>query len=163
MTDDLVADAESDLAPRFVEFPLEQFWDEKAMWAANYFVLWPLGLALTVDVGTVPREPLAWCGGDSLHGSHPTGLEFPGSGTTCQGTTPGDVTNLHVRHWEYPLGELEETIDMSQAENEALFKGFLTFVHRRLVNMKPDERRLLLGRYKRFDVASAEQILLAVD
>jgi hypothetical protein len=34
----------------FAPFPLDRFLTEKALWAANYFVLWPLGLALTVNV-----------------------------------------------------------------------------------------------------------------
>ncbi len=38
---------------QFVHFPLERFLTEKALWAANYFVLWPIGLALTADVEIV--------------------------------------------------------------------------------------------------------------
>lgn len=38
---------------QFVPYPLERFLTEKALWAANYFVLWPIGLALTADVEIV--------------------------------------------------------------------------------------------------------------
>ena len=37
----------------FVPYSLERFLTEKALWAANYFVLWPIGLALTADVEIV--------------------------------------------------------------------------------------------------------------
>lgn len=38
---------------KFVPFPMERFLAEKALWAANYFVLWPLGLALTASAQVV--------------------------------------------------------------------------------------------------------------
>lgn len=46
----------TDEAPKFVDVPLQEFHEGKALWAANFFVLWPLGLALTVHVDR-DKEP----------------------------------------------------------------------------------------------------------
>lgn len=66
-----------EIEERFIPYSLDQFQVTRALWAANYFVLWPLGLALTVDVAT----------------DEATGFKT--------------VSNLHVREWTYEPGEAE--------------------------------------------------------
>jgi hypothetical protein len=53
MTDLMVSPediAAIDLKPKFEHFPLSEFHLKKILWAANRFVLWPAGLALTVAI-----------------------------------------------------------------------------------------------------------------
>lgn len=139
----------------FVEFPLDVFHRRKLLWAANYFVLWPLGVALTVDVATVAADPEHWCKRKTIHVAH---VRKAGS---CAGTVrgDGDVTNLHLREWRYPEGELGETINQDVEENQADYLVFLAYVRDRLLGMKPSERRILLDHYGRNAIAGAEPIL----
>lgn len=46
----LIPDAKPEDGPTIalVPFDLDRFLDSKSLWAANYFVLWPLGLTLSV-------------------------------------------------------------------------------------------------------------------
>lgn len=141
---------------QFVPFDLTQFLNGKSLWAANYFVLWPMGLALTVDVATEAVDASAWCGDDKVH------VEHKRRRGKCLGARVTDeVTNLHVRHWVFPNDELGETINQEQAENQGDYEVFLAFVRDRLLNLKPDERHILVNKFNQHGIASAEQILVA--
>lgn len=71
----------------------------------------------------------------------------------------GAVSNLHVREWAYPEGEMIETINQDQSENQSDFRIFLAFVRDRLLDMKPDERHSALAALSRHGIAESEQIL----
>lgn len=113
---------------KMTQFDPQMFLDSKLLWATNYFVLWPLGLTLAVEVD------------DALDGERA-------------------VSNLHVREWAYPNGEMIETINQDQSENQSDFRVFLAFVRDRLLAMKPDERHSALAALSRHGIAESEQIL----
>lgn len=159
--------ADSMLVAELVEYPLDLFWQRKVLWAANYFVLWPLGLTLVVVVDTHPVDAAAWCGDEERHEAHAfrpasnDDLRRPPEGA-CAGTAVGEVvTDLQVRHWQFPDGQLGETIDAPE-ENDEDYSTFLRYVHDRMLELKPHERRYLLQRYARHNIASAEQVLTTV-
>lgn len=109
---------------QFLPFSLKELLDDKVLWAANYYILWPLGLALTVEI--VDHE----------------------------------VTNLHVREWVYPEGELGETINLTKEENQSAYVTFLAFVRARLLAMKPEERHVLLHKYEDSGITTPKQLLV---
>lgn len=139
--------------PSFVEFPLSEFHQGKALWAANYFVLWPLGLALAVSVDVVPVEAEKFCGVEDAHDPHKV------FDADCMGTMLGEYKSLDVRQWEYPEGELGETIAQEDKADHEDFTTFLAFVRGRILAMKPDERVTALARLDRF--VNAAQLLVA--
>lgn len=150
----------ADEAAQFVPYDLTAFLDGKAMWAANYFVLWPLGLSLVVDTATEAVDAVGWCADPRVHVGHPrprTRAKAP-----CAGTRASDaVTNLHVRQWTWPEGELGETINQEPDENQGDYEVFLGFVRDQIVGMKAEERHVVLARLGKHSIASAEQILVA--
>lgn len=144
---------------KFLPYDLTAFLNGKALWAANYFVLWPLGLSLVVDVETEYVEAVGWCGDQKVHAEHRRGRRAK---SPCRGTRVTDaVTNLHVRTWEYPEGELGETIDQEQLENQADYDVFLGYVRERVLGMKIGERHLALRRLSKHGVAEPGQLLVA--
>lgn len=112
-----------------IQFDPQVFLDSKLLWATNYFVLWPLGLTLAVEYDAAAND------GERA------------------------VSNLHVREWAYPDGEMIETINQHQSENQSDFRIFLAFVRDRLLAMKPDERHSALAALSRHGIAESEQIL----
>lgn len=116
---------------RLVEFPLDRFLLERALWACNYFVLWPLGLALTA---TVERDDET---GELVH-----------------------TQKIDVREWTYPVGAPVETIDQRQSENEVDYNTFLAFVAERVGSMRKKERKLAMQRLIAHSIATSDGVLL---
>lgn len=113
---------------KFVETSLADFHQSKIMWAANYFVLWPLGLALTVTSETDEAGVKTY-------------------------------TKLDVREWTYPDGELTETINQDEDENQADYAIFLAGARERILAMKPEERVIALHRLAKHEIATAVQMI----
>lgn len=150
--------------PAFVPYSLDEFLHGKSMWAANYFVLWPLGLALTATIEVLPVEEAKFCGLERTHDAHlyhATDLGPAGDGAECAGTVRGSVVSLGVREWHYPEGEPAETIDQSHGENKADFRAFASYARDRLMAMSPKERKVALDRLENVNIFTAETLLCA--
>lgn len=146
--------------PQFVRVAIEDFHLGKFMWAANYFVLWPLGFALTVTHEQVALEPAKYCGDLERHDPHKFAPEGKTRRRDCMGTRRAYV-DIHVREWTYPEGELAETIDQDPSENGEDYAEFLTHARERILAMKPAERKLALERLGGHSVLNAATLMVA--
>lgn len=104
--------------PAFVEVDLTELWTEGVLMAANERFFWPLGLALTWDVPTLPVNEWIWCKSERVHDVHTWDAPL-GHLNRCEGTKLGDTaTNLHVREWRFKDGH-HERIELEEDEVSA--------------------------------------------
>ena len=112
--------------PKFAPVDLTEMRDAGVLFTANEQFFWPLGLALTWDVPTVPVNPYIWCENERTHDAHDWDAPL-GHLNRCEGTkSSGTATNLHIREWQFSDGHHERiedsSDDLARARKSAFFE-----------------------------------------